>query len=237
MIDPCRLQRCQVAGVVAGATLGYARIPGHDLAEGLREPLVGLGARGILLYIGIYVVATLLLLPGMPLTVAAGLIFGLWSGVAIIVVASTISIALSFLLARHLARRPVERLLHRRASFRAVDQALGRRGWRIVALVRISSVFPFGVQNYAYGLSSIGFWPCLLTSVAAMFPGTVVYVYLGHVARLGVEATTAGSAAHTGVWVLRGVGLCAALATIFYVTHISRKALSRETASTSGADS
>jgi uncharacterized membrane protein YdjX (TVP38/TMEM64 family) len=48
--------------------------------------------------------------------------------------------------------------IQRKPSFVAVDKAVAREGWKIVFLTRLSPLFPFNFQNYAYGLTSVSFW-------------------------------------------------------------------------------
>ena len=116
-------------------------------------------------------------------TVAAGALFGSVVGVVVVSLASTTGAALAFLVARYLARDAVLRWVRRNPRYDAIDRAIGEGGWRVVALLRLSPLVPFNLQNYLYGLTAIRFWPCVLTSWAAMLPGTVVYVYLGHAGR------------------------------------------------------
>ena len=78
--------------------------------------------------------------------------------------------------ARHLARRQVEAWVQSKPSFLAVDQAVAKQGWKIVLLTRLSPVFPFNFQNYAYGLTRISFWHYTLASWVGMIAGTFLYV-------------------------------------------------------------
>ena len=54
--------------------------------------------------------------------------------------------------------------------------------------MRLSPVFPFGLQNYLFGVSAIRFWPCCIASAAFIVPGTFMYVYAGYA---GGEAAAA----------------------------------------------
>jgi hypothetical protein len=90
---------------------------------------------------------------------------------------------------------------------------------------------PFNLQNYLYGLTSIRFWPCVLTSWLAMLPGTFMYVYLGYLGGAGLQAASgSGTSAGIGQWVLRVVGLLATIAVTVYITLLARKALREKTA-------
>ena len=60
-----------------------------------------------------------------------------------------------------------------------MDDAVARDGWRIVMITRLVPLFPFNVQNYAYGVTRIGFWAYLTTSAVCMIPATVAYTFAG----------------------------------------------------------
>ena len=58
-----------------------------------------------------------------------------------------------------------------------------------LALLRLSPIFPFNFQNYFYGITEIGFWPYIITSVIAIIPGKALCVYLGTLASEGTQAS------------------------------------------------
>ena len=112
--------------------------------------------------------------------------------------------------------------------FAAIDREISRSGAIIVALLRLSPAVPFGLQNYLYGLTGIGFWTYLLTSWIAMLPGTVMYVYLGYLGRAGLDAAGDSGRTRTPLeWALLAVGLAATVAVTLFVTRLARRALRR----------
>jgi uncharacterized membrane protein YdjX (TVP38/TMEM64 family) len=188
----------------------------------------GLGAWGPAVFIAGYVVATVALLPGSLLTLAAGALFGLTGGVAWVFVGAVLGSSAAFLVSRYVARAAVERRLGGQPRFAAVDRAIGREGRKIVFLLRLSPLFPFSLLNYALGLTRVRFADYLVASVG-MLPGTFLYVYYGKV--LGdVAAIAAGAAVErdAAYWVTLGVGLAATVAVTAVVTRTARKALSAE---------
>src|SRR5207244_1978568 len=90
-----------------------------------------------------YVLACVLLVPGSVMTLGAGFAFGLGLGFAAVFVGSNVGAALAFFLGRTLARGWIEKKVAGNARFRAIDQAVGRQGFKIVLLLRLSPVFPF----------------------------------------------------------------------------------------------
>ncbi len=132
-----------------------------------------------LIYIGLYLVSTVFFLPGSPGTVLAGFVFGPLWGIFYASVASIISVSISFLIARYVARDLVEGWVKDNAQFRKIDEQVEEQGWRILMFTRLVPIFPFNLQNYAYGLTSIRFSTYVLVSAIFMLPGTAVFVQLG----------------------------------------------------------
>ena len=201
------------------------RLPLNALAGSLEGWVRGLGVWGPLAFAAVYVVAVVALLPASALTIVAGAIFGPIVGTAVVSVGSNVGAGLAFLIARHLARDAVVRRARRYPQFDAIDRAIGEGGWKVVALLRLSPAVPFNLLNYLFGLTPIRFWPCVLTSWAAMLPGTLLYVYLGHAGRSGLEAASGGRTRTPAEWALLGIGLAATVAVTLYVTRLARKAL------------
>ena len=207
--------------VVAGLFAASRLLPVAAWTKQLEGWISGLGALGYAAFYAIYVVATLLFVPGAALTIGAGFLFGLVRGTAIVSAASTTAAGLAFLIARHAARGAVEARARKDARFTAIDRAIGERGWKIVALLRLSPAVPFSLSNYFYGLTAIRFGPYLLTSWLAMLPATVLYVYLGAAGKAAARGGGRTSAEN----VYLAVGLAATVAVTVYLTRLARKTL------------
>ena len=139
----------------------------------------GFGRIAPFVYIGLYLVSTVFFLPGAPVTILAGFVFGPLWGIFYASVASIISVSVAFLIARYVARDLVEGWVKDNAQFRKIDEQVEEQGWRIVMFTRVVPIFPFNLQNYAYGLTSIRFSIYVLVSAIFMLPGTAVFVQLG----------------------------------------------------------
>ncbi|MCB1624969.1 MAG: TVP38/TMEM64 family protein [Pseudomonadales bacterium] len=179
-------------------------------------------------FVGLYVVATVAMLPGLLLTIAAGAIFGLVAAVALVSVASVLGATAAFFVGRTVARDWVSRKIASWPRFRALDRALGERGLLIVMLTRLSPLFPFNLLNYAYGITAVKPGQYILGSWIGMFPATLLYVYAGSVAA-NLTQVLAGDV-DTG-WagqVLLVVGLIATVAVTVLVTRVARRYLERE---------
>lgn len=149
-----------------------------------------------------YVLATVMLMPAFILTLAAGFVFGLPLGVALVSAGSTLGACGAFLIGRYFTREWVEKQIENHSRFRALDLATRHEGFVIVFLVRLSPVFPFNLINYGLSLTAVRFRDYALASWIGMLPVTVLYVYIGTAASdLGqiiggdVETGLAGRAA------------------------------------------
>ena len=94
-----------------------------------------LSAWGSMVFIVLYILATVLFLPGSILTLGAGLLFGLVLGFVYVSIASTVGATAAFLIGRYLARDWVARKIEGNRTFQAIDDAVGEGGWRIVGLI------------------------------------------------------------------------------------------------------
>lgn len=179
-------------------------------------------------FILIYVAATVLLLPGSLLTLAGGFIFGLGYGYLIVAVASVTGAACAFLVGRYFARDWVSSKLEANPKFAALDRAIADRGGLIVLLTRLSPVFPFNLLNYALGLTQVKFPTYVLASWIGMIPGTLLYVYLGSVAS-SLAGLFGGEVGESPVGnLLLYVGLGATLVLTIVITRIASKALNEQ---------
>ena len=209
--------------VLIGSVLTIMRsLPFDEAMTAVNGWLAGLGPWGPVALALIYIVATVLFVPGTILTLAAGALFGLVVGMVAVSVGSTLGAAAAFLIARYLARDRVAAMAGRHRHFGAIDRAIGEGGWKVVALLRLSPAVPFNVQNYLYGLTPVRFWPYVVTSWIAMMPGTFLYIYLGHVTGAAI-----GDSRERGVaeWLMLAVGLLATAAVTVYVTRLARQKL------------
>jgi uncharacterized membrane protein YdjX (TVP38/TMEM64 family) len=128
-----------------------------------------------LMYLAVWTVGPLFL-PGLPITLAGGVLFGPFWGVVYVAIGSTLGAALVFLVARYLARDWVAAKLAG-TRLASLDEKVARQGWKIVAFTRLVPVFSFSLLNYAFGLTRISFWPYLGATFVCMLPSTIAYVY------------------------------------------------------------
>lgn len=189
------------------------------------EWIAGLGPWGAIAFVIIYIIATILLIPGSILTLGGGLIFGVIKGSVLVSIASVTGATLSFLIGRYLLRTWVEKQIDTQPKFKAIDVAVAQQGWKIVGLTRLSPLFPFVFLNYAFGVTKVSLRDYVMASWIGMLPGTIMYVYLG-----SIPKTAVGINENTDILrlILNIVGLIATIAVTIYVTKIAKKALDSE---------
>jgi uncharacterized membrane protein YdjX (TVP38/TMEM64 family) len=180
------------------------------------------------LFVALYVLATVLLVPGVALTLAGGAIFGTIQGVALVSVASVLGATAAFCLGRTVARRWISARVDAWPRFRALNGALAERGFWIVLLTRLSPAFPYVLLNYAYGITQVSPRQYVLGSWLGMFPATLTYVYAGATAADVAQALAGHTSLGAGRWVLLGIGLIATVAATVLVTRIARRHLQQE---------
>src|SRR5213594_945568 len=214
-----------IAGVALVLAVKYFHV--QDLLKAALDWIGKLGAWGPVIFIGIYVVAAVLFIPGSVLTLGAGALFGVVLGSVCVSIGATLGATAAFLVGRYLARDAIARKIEKNEKFAAIDRAVADEGWKIVFLTRLSPVFPFTLLNYAFGLTRVKLRHYVLASWLGMIPGTVMYVYLGSLVNIGAghrQRTTGG-------WVLYGVGLLATVTVTVFVTRLARKALAKKISS------
>jgi uncharacterized membrane protein YdjX (TVP38/TMEM64 family) len=187
----------------------------------------GLGPWAPLVLAAAYILATVLLLPGFVLTLAAGFLFGPFVGTITVSAGSVLGASLAFLLGRTIARHAVERRIAGNERFQALDEAVGKSGFKIVLLTRLSPVLPFNVLNYALSLTKVSLSSYVLASWIGMLPATALYVYVGSTLQ-SLASAASGEVEHGPAgYLFFGVGLVATIAVTIILTRIATRALKR----------
>lgn len=196
------------------------------LAGGIRHA----GVPGVLVFIAAYVACTVAVLPGSILTLVAGFAYGPVWGLAVASPASVAGATLAFVLGRTVLRGWVSRRLETLPRARAIDRAVGRQGFRLVLLLRLSPLIPFNLLNYALSLSSVPLAQYVAASFIGMLPGTLLYVYLGSLATTAAGLGAAASQGGPLRLAVYGAGLVATVLVVFVATRAARRALAEELA-------
>ncbi|MHC4526361.1 MAG: TVP38/TMEM64 family protein [Planctomycetota bacterium] len=219
------LKLVAVAVVVAALVVAVIVLPVKDWLVDALEWTQGLGVWGPVFVAVFYVVACVLFLPGSVLTLGAGFLFKVVRGTVTVSIGSTLGACAAFIVGRTIARRWIAQKVAAKEKFAAIDDAVGRQGFKIVFLTRLSPVFPFNLLNYAFGLTKVSFWKYALASWIGMLPGTVMYIYFGAGLRSLTDVAAGkvekGAAGQVFFW----FGMAATIVVTVFVTRVARKAL------------
>lgn len=216
-MKPYKVALLIIAAILVIAALWL--LPVDEWVKYLTAAVQELGALGIVIYILVYALMTILLLPASPLTLAAGLVYGVGVGFAVVLAGATLGALAAFLIARYAARDWAAAKLENWPRFKAIDGAIAHESWKVVLLTRLSPLMPFSLQNFFYGVTDIRFLDYAWATFIGIMPGTLLYVYLGAAGNAAADDSTT-----TLQWVLFGVGL---LATLVVAVLIGRKAKAR----------
>lgn len=214
-----------VFGLVGiGLLLLIRQLPINEWIGQFEEVLEGLGGKAPVLYFVVYIAACIALLPGSALTLLAGALWGVVFGTVMVSLSSVFGATAAFLIGRYLARDKVETQMVKFPKFKAVADSLGEGGLKLVTLIRLSPAFPFNLLNYMMGVTRVRLKDYVLGSWIGMFPGTVMYVYLGAAGSELVKAQGAGGKSPQE-WALLIIGLAATVAVTVVVTRKAKAVL------------
>ena len=213
-------RRLVVLGIaVALLALAASLLPLRDWSEVLEGAIERMDpVAGVLVFCAVTVLASLLLVPAWIFPLLAGAVFGLGWGLAAAVTAGMLAALVAFLLGRYVLRSRIEKLAGRSPAFKAIDQAVAKEPWKVVALVRMSPVMPSGLKSYFLGLTRVKLPAYAWASMAGMCPGVLLKVYIGAVGRGALRGDGALD------WSILAVGV---VATIALTVIVGRKVRAR----------
>lgn len=162
-----------VAAAVAG--IHFSGVTELFNQDSLHQRVASLGAVAPVGFILLYTIAPVLFLPGLPITIAGGIIFGPFWGVVYSIIGATSGASVAFLISRYVARQWVERKLTS-PRWQQLNSSVEKNGWKIVAFTRLVPLFPFNLLNYAFGLTPVRFIPYALTSAICMLPACIAFI-------------------------------------------------------------
>ncbi|MGZ8530069.1 MAG: FAD-dependent oxidoreductase, partial [Candidatus Binatia bacterium] len=204
--------------------IGFLFLPIRAWFTQIEGYVQSLGAIGPVVVVLAYVLCTVLFVPGSAITIGSGTLFGLSTGFIVVVLGANLGALCSFLLARSFLREKVTSWASANPKFRSLDQAIGKQGFKMVLLTRLSPVFPFVLLNYLLGLTAVRTPAYVLANLIGMLPATFLFVYIGAAARDALAGQVDASAGFYQT-LLKYVGLAATVAVVVFVTRIARKAL------------
>jgi uncharacterized membrane protein YdjX (TVP38/TMEM64 family) len=211
VIAVCTLIALFVVSVASSRWIGQEVI---SFIDGIADK----GWYGQLVFLSVFIIVCLTgLIPASMLAMAAGTMYGFETGALLSSVGLSIGGILGFLASRSLFHDVAKPWVSSRMSLQKIDANIARRGWKVVALLRLSPVAPFGITSYALGLTRLRFTDYLVGTTGSL-PAMVAYVYMGVLARAALDASS-------GVlipWIRLGVMGLGVVATIVAAVHFYR---------------
>ena len=135
-------------------------------------------ASGVLLFIFIYILIVLLILPASWLSIAAGYLYGSYYGSLIVFISAFLGASLAFLISRKLFSNKILKVINKFPKLSLLEKIIDKGGLKLIVLTRLSPLFPFSILNYFYGLNKTSYGDFAL-SLVCILPGTFLYCSLG----------------------------------------------------------
>ena len=173
--------------------------------EKLQSLIASYGVLAPVIYILIYSLAPVLFLPGLPITIVGGIVFGPFWGVVYAITGATVGASLAFLVARYVARDWVSSKLTG-PKWEKLDSEVAQHGWKVVAFTRLIPAFPFNLLNYAFGLTKVSFVSYAVTSFFCMLPACIAFIVFSS-SLLGLITGKVSPAALLGIGLIAAVSL------------------------------
>ena len=210
---------CVLAGLFVASR--YLNLTGllRDSLEWIRR----LGPWAPTAFILIYAISCVLAIPASILTLGGGFLFGVVWGSVYVVVGAMLGAVAAFLVGRYFARDWVARKIENHDRFRAIDEAIGREGWKIVLLARLAPIFPYAVLNYGFALTRVSFSQYVIATAAGIIPAMIAFVYFGSLATDLTKLGQGMKSAPAAKWIIAGVTLIVAV----LLARVARRALNR----------
>lgn len=143
--------------------------------------LLDMVQENLVLALGMYTVLTVvgcvvLALPGITFAVFAGLLFGPWLGTLACLVATTIGAVFAFLVGRYFLQDSIRPLAMKNQWIRKMlFEDAGHRDIVVLMITRLVPLFPYNLQNFAYGITNIGLAPYTVYTFLFMAPGVAMF--------------------------------------------------------------
>ena len=142
----------------------------------IKHFILGFGAWGLLIYIILYSINTVSLLPPIAiLSLSAGFIFGPWEGALALMVGSFIGTTATFYISRIFGAHCVQEILKGRG--REFQEAFDRNGFKVILFIRAIPIIPWEVVNYAAGLSRITYRDYILGTMLGIIPSVLLQTF------------------------------------------------------------
>jgi uncharacterized membrane protein YdjX (TVP38/TMEM64 family) len=133
----------------------------------------------VAIFIALYIILTIVGVPGTILTLAGGIAFGLSWGTFWSVVGATLGAIGAFWLARYLLHDTINHKFGHHPALAKFKKAVQHQPLSFVLTIRFAPISPFNIVNFLFGLTPIHWIPYSLGTFIGIIPGTLAYTWLG----------------------------------------------------------
>ena len=172
-----------------------------------------------LIYIGLTIVACVVLaLPGVTFAILAGVIFGPWWGTLFCLIATTLGAIIAFIVGRFFLQDSIKPMVAKNALLKKIlFEEAGRSDIVLLAITRLVPLFPYNIENFAYGITDISLAHYSLYTFIFMIPGVALYT-------IG----TAGFTSAENRWLYWGIAAVLLVLVMFLGWYVKKRYLGSE---------
>lgn len=180
-IEEKKMNYIKIAVIIAIAVASFFVVRNISLEE-IKTWVLGHGAWAAVIYIATFVVLPIFFFPVPVIVLAGGTIFGLFKGTLYTMIGVLINTPIMYFIGRFLLKDFVHNFVNNHMSEK-LRNALQSTNQKVLALVlfiiRLSPIFSYNLVNYISGVTEIKFLPYILTTIAGVLPGVIVFINIG----------------------------------------------------------
>ncbi len=137
---------------------------------------------GIFLFVCIYILIVLFILPASWLSLLSGFLYGSYLGSIIVFISASIGASVAYFISKSFFAKKLKKFFTRYPKLSVMEQVVKKGGLKLIFLARLSPIFPFSILNYFYGLNNVKFREFAL-GLLGIIPGTFLYCSVGSLAK------------------------------------------------------
>lgn len=172
-----------------------------------------------LIYVAITIIACVVLaLPGVTFAILAGVLFGAWWGTLFCLIATTLGAIIAFIVGRFFLKDSIKPMVERNKLMKKIlfDDS-SRSDIVLLAITRLVPIFPYNIQNFAYGITDISLSHYSLYTFLFMVPGVALYT-------IGTAGLTSGE----NRWLYFGIAAGLLVMVLLLGAFVKKKYMSKE---------
>lgn len=180
LIKPCIFAAVILAVFLLNRIYGWSDyITDPRWYQRLQETMQDNYLKVVVIYMVVMVVGCVVLaLPGVTFAIIAGTLFGPWMGTLLCSIAATIGAILAFLVGRFFLRDSLrEKVIKNKYINRLLFDKNTKNEMTVLMVTRLVPIFPYNLQNFAYGITDMSLAKYSLGTFIFMIPGTAMYTF------------------------------------------------------------